>query len=360
MKYQLVLVVCLLLASTELVSAQRRAPVVSPEVNEAGQVTFRVAAPDAEKVMVSGQWQGEDVEMKKKDRRLWEVTVADIPPGVWEYSIKIDGVSMIDQNNSDLKPMRSPRRSILHLPSNPPAVHDFQEVPHGTVHLHDYASKVAGDVRQFVVYTPPGYEAGSEEYPVLYLFHGSGDIQTTWTTHGKAHWILDNLIASGDAEPMLIVMLNGHAAPPEDRSRNTELFEKDLMQQVMPMVEKVYRVKSDAANRGIVGLSMGGGQSLTIGLKHTDTFAWVGGFSSGTPEEATVQAAFEDVERTNRELKLLWIACGEDDFLLDRNKEFIQLLEQKGIDHEWMETEGAHSWPVWREYLADFLPRLFK
>jgi enterochelin esterase family protein len=283
-----------------------------------------------------------------------------VEPGVWEYSFQVDGLSMIDPANEWIKPMHSPRTSILHLPADPPALYDFRNVPHGTVRSHAYHSKSLERLRHLSVYTPPGYDQETAAtYPVLYLQHGSGDNQDTWTVHGKAHWIGDNLIAEGKAVPMLIVMMDGHAQLPRGRE-NTQYFERDLLEDVMPFVESNYRVKADANHRALIGLSMGGGQSLTIGLNHADTFAWVGGFSASVPNEETIGKALENIDATNGHLKLLWIACGKDDFLLERNKTFIELLDNKNIEHEWYLTEGNHSWPVWRGYLADVLPRLFQ
>jgi enterochelin esterase family protein len=262
--------------------------------------------------------------------------------------------------------MQQPRTSILHLPSDPPALHDFQDVPHGVVRLHDYHSTALGRLRELAVYTPPTYDQEPDrEFPTLYLQHGAGDNQATWTVHGKAHWILDNLIAQGRAQPMVVVMMDGHAAVTRDGSGrgfggNTEMFERDLIADVMPLVEKAYRVKSAAADRAIVGLSMGGGQSLTIGLNHTDKFAWVGGFSSAVPRAEAIDGALADPAGVNDRLRLLWIGCGRDDFLLQRNEEFIATLDEKGIDHQWRLTDGNHSWPVWRTYLAEFAPLLFQ
>ena len=244
-------------------------------------------------------------------------------------------------------------------------LHDFQDVPHGGVREHTYRSKSLGRLRELAVYTPPGYDqAADARFPTLYLQHGSGDNQATWIAHGKAHWILDNLLAQGRAKPMVVVMMDGHAVPPgagaSGFNANTPAFELDLLEDVMPFIEANYRVKPDAANRGIVGLSMGGGQSLTIGLNHLDRFAWVGGFSSSVPPRETVAGALDNTDSANAKLKLLWIGCGKDDFLLKRNEDFIALLKEKNLRHEWHLTEGSHSWPVWRGYLAEFAPKLFQ
>ncbi len=347
--------VCVL--GTFSASAQRQAPVESPQVHEDRTVTFQIGAPNAGEVKVNGQWKDGFAAMVKGENGVWSVTVGPVEPGVWEYSFQVDGLSMIDPANSWIKPMHSPRTSILHLPANPPALFDYREVSHGIVRSHAYYSKSVDRLRYLSVYTPPGYDQKTaESYPVFYLQHGSGDNQDTWTVHGKAHWIADNLVAEGKAVPMLIVMMDGHAQVPRGRE-NTQYFERDLLEDVIPFVELNYRVKADADHRALIGLSMGGGQSLTIGLNHADTFAWVGGFSSSVPNEEAIGRALENIDTTNERLKLLWIACGKDDFLLERNKTFIELLKDKHIEHEWFLTEGNHSWPVWRGYLADVLPR---
>ncbi len=343
--------------------APRPAPVISPEISSDRKVTFRLQAAKATEVSVNGQWPDGRAAMSKGTNNIWSVTVGPLPTGVWEYSFNVDGLTMVDPGNPAIKPMRSPRTSILHIVGDSPQPYDFQDVPHGVVRQHTYRSKSLGRLRELAVYTPPGYDQHtSRRYPTLYLQHGSGDNQATWVAHGKAHWIFDNLIAAKRATPMIVVMMDGHAATgggPDGIQNNTKAFERDLLEEVMPFVERSYRVKSGAANRGIVGLSMGGGQSLTIGLNHADKFAWVGGFSAGVPSKEAVGTTLASAEATNRKLKLLWIACGEKDFLLQRNNEFIALLKEKNVRHEWRLTEGDHSWPVWRRYLADFAPMIF-
>lgn len=346
-------------------AAPRPPPVVSPEITADRSVTFRIKAPQAKEVKVRGQWAKEPLVMTKGEHDVWSVTSAPLPSGVWEYSLVVDGVTMIDPGNSAIKPMRAPRTSILTLAGAPAAMWDFQDVPHGTVHNHVYQSQAFNAPREVSVYTPPGYETSTATYPLLVLQHGSGDNQSTWTAHGKAHFILDNLIASKRAVPMVVVMLNGHAPmavraeDPEQRWQlSLEGFRKELVEDALPLVERLYRVEKNPELRAITGLSMGGGQSLGAGLT-LDGFAWIGAFSAAAPPTPMIENALADAAKTNARLRLLWIAIGKDDFLLERNEKFIALLQDKGIRHEYLLTEGGHSWPVWRQYLVDFVPRLF-
>ena len=351
-------------------ASTRPAPIVSPEVNTDRSVTFRLRAPNAKQVTVRGQWAKDPLVLTRSDDGLWSGTApaATIASGVWEYSFAVDGVAMIDPGNVAIKPMREPRTSILHLAASPPQPWDFQDVPHGTVHQHSYRSKVLGRAREVWVYTPPGYESApaAARYPLLVLQHGSGDNQQTWVTHGKAHWILDSLIAAGQARPMVVVMLDGHpftpaaARDPANRGGAMDAFRRELFEDAIPLVESLYRVSPEAAQRGIVGLSMGGGQSLTVGLGHLDRFAYVGSFSGVPPDESVAQAFLADPAGANAKLRLLWLACGKDDALHARNEAFVAKLAAAQIHHEWHLTAGNHSWPVWRGYLVDFLPRLFQ
>jgi enterochelin esterase-like enzyme len=344
-------------------------PPNSPEVHADRTVTFRVRATKAAEVSVSGEWPGGTRQMTKDDNGVWSVTIGPLEPDVYGYTFSIDGFRTLDPVNSGVKPMRSPTTSVLEVPGNPPRIWEFQDVPHGAVRLHDYRSKSLDRLRHLRVYTPPGYDHGSRRYPVLYLFHGSGDNDATWTAFGHAHWILDNLIAAGKANPMIVVMTDGHAYSPQFTgmpstnmiSRNITDFERDLLGDVLPWVESNYRVRKEAASRAIAGLSMGGGQSLTIGLNHPELFGWVGGFSSFVRDpEMALAKALANPDAMNKKLKLLWIACGKDDRLIDNSRQFVEVLKKNGIRYEFLETEGNHSWPVWRRYLADFAPLLFQ
>ncbi len=341
---------------------------VSPEVNADRSVTFRVRAPNATNVSVSSEWPGVKP-MTKDAHGNWSVTVGPLAPELYSYGFSIDGFQTLDPGNPAVKPGRSPRTSLVEVPGTPPLPHEWDAaVPHGTVRAHWYQSKSLGQRRSLHVYTPPGYDQSSTNRPVMYLLHGSGDNDGTWAALGRANVILDNLIAARKAKPMIVVMTDGHPyiSPPgvsptnvTERGRNTKDFERDFIGDVMPFVEANYRTINQRESRAIIGLSMGGGQSLQVGLNHLDRFAWVGAMSAAVPGENDVAAALADAPGTNKKLKTLWIAIGKDDFLLSRNQTFDELLKAKGVAHTYKITDGNHSWPVWRKYLAEFAPLVF-
>lgn len=346
----------------------RPAPIQSPELHPDGSVTFRLRAPKATEVKVSGPF-GKDVLLSRAgdagEAAVWSATVPNVPPGVHEYRFVVDGLATIDPQNPWVKPQRWPNTSILHVPSQPPAPWDLQDIPHGVVHQHDYLSKALGSWRRVVVYTPPSYAKGGR-FPVLYLSHGYSDNEASWTVHGKAHWILDALIASGRAKPMVVVMPDAHPIAPgstgfEDYGpRNSAALCDELARDLIPLVESSYRVVAKPGSRAFAGLSMGGHHALTVALNHHGRFHWVGAFSSAPPAAGTVDAGLGNPGAVNRDLRLLWVACGTRDFLIEPNRTFHGLLVSKAVRHEYLETEGDHSWPVWRRYLVDFVPRLFR
>jgi enterochelin esterase family protein len=310
--------------------------------------------------------------MTRQDDGVWEHTAESVPAGVWEYNFVVDGLSVLDSLNPVLKPQRQPSRSIVHIPGSPANPWDFQDVSHGTVHQHGYSSKTLGRARELWVYTPPGYEREiaadpDRRYPLLVLQHGSGDNHQTWVVHGKAHWILDNLIAAHRARPMIVVMLDGHPlgrlardTGPDRRQAALDAFRRELFEDALPLVESIYRVAAGADQRAIAGLSMGGGQALGVGLTHIQHFGWIGAFSAAPPSAEAVASALDDAQSASPKLKLLWMACGQDDSLRTRNEEFLATLQGKKLKYEWYLTPGDHSWPVWRQYLSDFAPRLFQ
>lgn len=352
-----------LLSSTLDAKKKRPAPVVSPILQEDGKVTFQVKAPSAEEVFVSGEMAKGKFAMEKGEGGVWSVTLEDVKAGLYGYSLIIDGVRQLDPGNPNLKPMRSPKTSILHIPGG--HLYDFRkEIPHGTVHQHSYYSEPINRLREMRIYTPPGYETSYAKYPLLVLQHGHSDSFATWTTYGKAHWILDNLIADGNAKPMIVVMLDGHPIPSSygnGRSiDNTEELRQDLMDVVLPMLEKKYRVKPGRENRAITGLSMGGLHSLSIGLTEMESFGSVGAFSAAVPKLDQCASVLKQAAKPENQFDLLWIACGKEDFLLNENLLFVESLKENNVPHTWLLTEGNHSWPIWRGYLADFVPLLFQ
>ena len=239
--------------------------------------------------------------------------------------------------------------------------------------MNPYHSSVLGRLRQFYVYTPPDYEKNASAlYPALYLLHGAGDTEGEWTWHGRANHILDNLLADGKMRPMIVVMPFGHATNPNDfsapRARNTELFEADLKKDIIPRVEAKYRTAPGPANRAIAGLSMGGAQSINVGLSNLDLFGHIGVFSAGSgfgpgareEFEKRYQAVLADPAATNKKIRLLWIGCGEQDQLIQGAQQLSDTLKQHGITHTFRTTPGAHTWIVWRRYLAEVAPLLFR
>ena len=346
--------------------AQQPPPVLSPDVLPDGRVTFRILAPGAQSVAVQGLRHLPVQPMAKDGAGLWSVTVGPFAPDVYSYTFLIDGATVTDPHDRDIKKYFS-SESLFEVPGSPPILAAMQAVPHGVLHHQFYASRTRGRDAGLVVYTPPGYDArASRLYPVVYLLHGFGDREVAWVDAGHANAIVDNLIAQGRIEPVMLVMPYGHPVPVEDRGRykdyegrNEAAMAQDLLTEVIPLVERDYRADARPEKRAVVGLSMGGGQSLTIGLGHPELFKWVGGFSSSAPErdlEGTFAAVLKDPSARPH---VLWIAVGRDDFLLKRNQAFDAWLTGKGIAHTFIVSDGAHEWPVWRADLPQFLELIF-
>ncbi|MBM3812311.1 MAG: esterase [Acidimicrobiia bacterium] len=366
------LILSLMIAAASF--AQTQAPVpVSPEVHPDGRVTFRVRAPKAAEVTVRGEWMAAAENLAKDESGLWSVTLGPVPADIYSYTFSIDGMTSLDAFNNRIKSSsRGAGVSVLEVPGG--KMHEIRGVPHGSVQAQWYSSPSIGATRRFFVYTPPGYESGWARYPVLYLLHGNGDTEAEWGAFGRANFILDNLIADGKVRPMLVVMPFGHTVPPNDlgtgRARNTELMEEDVIRNIIPAVEKRYRTAPGAKNRAIAGLSMGGGQSINIGLNNLDTFSWIAVFSAGVGGGggAAASEAFEkraaavlaDKAGTNKKLSLLWIACGTEDNAMRGAEQLAAILDKHGIRHILHKTEGAHRWGVWRRYLAELTPMLFR
>jgi len=356
------------------------APVISPEVLADHRVTFRLRAPTVKEVSVRIDGAADPLAMQKDDQGVWSVTTEPLAPDYYGYVFLVDGAAVLDPSNNTIKPNLLYRANEVHVPpasGNPSdsawPTWEIADVPHGEIHHHFYRSKVVGDDRGYFVYTPPGYNPrGKQTYPVLYLLHGYSDDANAWTAVGRANVILDNLIARGKAKPMLIVMPLGYGAPeillppsegprdPNVGQRNFDRFREALLTEVIPRVEAEYLVRKDRDSRAIAGLSMGGAESLITGLNTLSEFAWIGAFSSG--------GLTTDFERefpglnanANAQLRLLWIACGTDDHLIEINRALRAWLATKDIRHADIETPGAHTWLVWRRNLTEFAPLLFR
>jgi len=372
-----------LLALSSLVFAQPPAPaagrgggrgtppkpsyIVQPDKS----VTFQVRAPDATTVKLTGDLVQGPQDMTKGDDGYWSVTVGPLKPNIYNYRFSINGVGNIDPNNPMVKEGDRSSESMVIVPADTPQVWDVQNVPHGTVHMNLYQSKSLGVTREIWVYTPPGYEAAKASYPVLYLLHGSGDTETGWTTVGRANLIVDNLIATGKAKPMLIVMPYGRPTAevtlvppaPAGAQQDRNAFANDLLQDVIPFVEKLYRVSAKADDRALAGLSMGGGQTLQIGPTHPDIFHYIGAFSAGggnSNYDELYKDLFANPTAANKKIKLFYIACGKTDSLFAGSQKLHETLDRHEIKNKFVPSEEGHVWRNWRDYLADMAPQLFK
>ena len=350
----------------------------SPEVNADRTVTLRFRAPEATAVDLVGEInRGKGPQpMTKGEGGVWTATIGPLPPEIWSYNFRVQGVEVPDPSNPSIKPVPPgfPMASFVEVPGTSPAFYDSRPVPHGDVRIVMYESKTMGVTRFLWIYTPPGYDESKAKYPVLYLLHGNGEAQNGWVMNGRANIILDNLIAERKARPMLVVMPQGHAlqaagvAPLVRLSGETQMyserFPKDLLEDVIPLVERRFRVIPDPDRRAIAGLSMGGGQALTIGLSHPELFHYVLGYSAAVSSQFTnSEKEFKDVlanpEKASAKLRLLWLSCGRQDFLYEANRKFAETLKAKGVKLTYRETEGAHVWSVWRNNLNESAPLLF-
>jgi enterochelin esterase family protein len=336
--------------------------VVSPEVRPDRTVTFRLFAPRAGEVLLVDETKDLQVPLTPDEQGVWSVTVGPLEPQVYRYVFHVDGVPTLDPNNGRVKPGRGAVQNLVEVPGD--RRYDLRPVPHGTLHVLRYESKsLGGKSRGLVVYTPPGYgRSFRQRYPVLYLLHGTGDDEHCWTRVGLADRILDNLIADGQAAPMVVVMPDGHAAerqPGDAPIVNTKAFEADLLGDVIPLVERSYRVRTGPEARALAGFSMGGGHTFAIAMAHLDKFAYVCTFSMGRGNPTEIADGLDPAE-VNCRLKLLWVGCGRDDFLYDGSELLCASLRDKGIRHVWRPSEGGHTWAVWRKYLAEVLPLLFR
>jgi enterochelin esterase family protein len=338
------------------------------------KVTFRIYAPKASEVTVRGDWQTtpEPVKLEKDDKGVWSATVGPLVPDFYNYAFTVDGVKTLDPKNPTIKQGISSLDNLFLVPGKEAAFEDNQAVPHGEVRVVWYRSTTLDTQRRMHVYTPPGYDGGKDRYPVLYLLHGGGDEDSGWSTVGRAGFILDNLLAEKKAQPMLVVMPNGSlprpAKPPEGAEAMAafrERFTNELMKDVIPFVEKNYRVKADSDHRALAGLSMGGGQTLGAVTANPDKFAYVGVWSAGIGQnvddfEKRNEAFLGNPDKVNKQVKLFWIGVGDKDFALTGSKNLAELLKKRGISNELHVSGGGHTWINWRHYLNEFTPLLFR
>lgn len=362
--------------------AQNRPPaapeVISPEVAADRKTTFRILAPKAESVRLSGSGDlpgvgfGGGSEMAKGTNGVWELTVGPIPPGAYRYNFNVDGVATMDPRNPKTSESNANSWSLFEVAGA--EWQDAKDVPHGALSEVGYWSSTLKRMRRMHVYTPPGYEAGSESHPLFYLLHGAFDSDDSWGTVGRAGFILDNLIAAGKAKPMVVVMPHGHTGPFGFGRPLSGEFEEEFVADIMPLVEKRYRLLPGRANRAIAGLSMGGAQTLNVGIPHLDKFAYLGVYSSGIfgitggpggnrPPGPTFEErhlAKLDDAGLKEGLKLLWFATGKDDFLVGTSRATVEMFKAHKFNVVYRETDGAHTWDKWREYLIEFAPQLFR
>jgi enterochelin esterase family protein len=358
--------------ATLTVRATMQRPVRSPEIGPDHRVTFRLRAPDATAVSVNGEFMTGSLQLVKDSSGLWSATTANpVPPEIYAYNFTIDGVKTIDPSNPDVKTgsTASTIQSILEVSGDTPAFYDAQPVPHGQIRTIWYDSKSLHSIRRMTIYTPPGFDpAGKTRYPVLYLLHGANADETAWTKLGHVNLILDNMLAAKKMKPFIVVMPFGYPADPNTIPFNggfenvRDGFSKDLLGDVIPYTESHYSVYTDREHRAIAGLSMGGEESLTIGLNHLELFSYVCGFSAAI-RPATFSTDFASLvanpAQTNARLHLLWLGVGKQDGLYPATASFAKFLDDAQVHHSTTYIDGLHTWIVWRQFLQDVAPQLF-
>jgi len=349
----------------------------SHEIHPDNTVTFRFKAPFAFKVQLNLEGVAKPITMRKGIGGIWSYTTQPLAPEIYGYSFLADGQPRIDPENHTLVPnIAFPPANSLTISGPTPEPWDETAVPHGTLHLHRFATNVAlglpANQEPVLVYTPPGYdEHASKPYPTLYLLHGWSGLADSWAHEGRANFILDNLLAQGKIKPMVVVMPLGYGDmsfvqngfgiwnDPVPVEHNTQLFMQMLLTEILPQVESSYHVSRDRNDRAITGLSMGGLEALDTSLHNTDKFAWIGGFSSAV-HNLDYEHQLADLDPKAANLRLLWIACGTEDGLIKANRNFVAFLQAKNMPVTQIETPGLHVWLVWRDNLIHFAPLLFQ
>lgn len=377
---------CLMMILATPISAQAQPEdrIVSPDVQPDNSVIFRMDAPKADSVELFGTWMtsfNETVVMRRNAEGIFETRVGPLESDMYVYVFIVDGVRMLDPNNGVV--VRDGRyvESRLVIPGEKADRYDVKDVPHGRLSAVWYPSPTIGMDRRMMVYTPPGYEEGGEAYPVLYLLHGAGGDEEAWVSRGRANYILDNLIAAGEAEPMIVIMTNGipavPAAPGERPMFPEEVpqtagpgamtsgrFEASLVQDVIPFVESNYRVIADPDHRAIAGLSMGGYHTQKITNAHPDLFEYIGVMSIGTFDNFGNYDREEHLEQLralkDSDPRMYWLGVGKTDFLYDGVTRLRAMYDELDFPYTYRESEGGHSWNNWRLYLTEIAPKLFK
>jgi enterochelin esterase-like enzyme len=337
------------------------ASVISPEVRDDRTVTFRLKAPEAQKVELTGGPMllalgrpGKNVPFTKGDDGVWTLTVGPVKPNLYAYKFAIDGAVVPDPNNTLTGFAAQPGYSTLVVHGSGPAYYDAKNVPHGAVTRHVYHSEVTGGEREMYVYAPPGYDR-SKKYPVLYLLGGSGELASTWNIDGRAGFILDNLLAEGKAVPMLIAMPNNqvvHRSDPQHTEKTFDLFESELKKEIVPLVERMYSVRTDRKGRALAGLSMGGRHTQFVGFRNASMFGSLGILSAGMP----------DAIGGDPKVDYLFVGLGTHENTPDnRSVAFHKELDKRGIRHDYyIGGDGGHDWGTWRDHLHYMLPKLFR
>jgi enterochelin esterase-like enzyme len=347
-----------------------------PMVDSQGRATFRITAPNAQSVVVAV---GQRVSLTKGENGVWTGTSGPLPVGFHYSSVSIDGASFNDPGTQTFFGS-SKWMSAIDIPDPAGDFYQPKNVPHGTVRIHPYYSKIQNATRRAFIYTPPGYDNSKERYPVLYLQHGAGEDETGWSAQGRVNFIMDNLIAAGKAKPMIIVMENGGGSalfvggmprakpgtggpgPGGRPGMGGNPFEQILLTEVIPMIDANYRTLADREHRAMAGLSMGGGQTLSIGLTHLDTFSAFGVFSGSrgiTDVKTAYNGVFADAEAFNKKVHAFYISVGTTESM-EGARGFHKALEAQGIQHVYYESEGtAHEWQTWRRSIHGFAPLLF-
>ncbi len=382
----IIIMVITVLLSLEVVIAQERKPalpptteVKSPEVLSDMSIIFRILAPDATKVGLNssdifGMTPG-DVQFVKNTEGVWEAKIGPLAPGAYRYLFTADGASVVDPHNTSVSESNNNVWSMVYVPGAD--YMEMKQVPHGAVaEVYYYSTSLKRD-RRMHIYTPPGYESDNKKYPVFYLLHGAMDCDDSWTTVGRAGFIMDNLISDKKAKPMIIVMPAGHTTKNfsmgDGIGQMVDEFSLDFMNDLMPYVERNYRVINKREDCAIAGLSMGGMQTLNIAMTDLGKFTYIGVFSSGVFSLGSgipAQAASSGWEEEhinmleNKDLKkgikLLWFATGKEDFLIETTRASVEMLKKHGFSPVYKETDGGHTWTKWRDYLYEFAPQLFR